>query len=95
MSHTVVLPELVDSSAGLGRWMVVIFDNDYNSRDEVVEILMKATGCDAEEAHIEMWEADTYGKAPVHFAAADECRKVSQILGTIGLVSEVLPEWQD
>jgi len=95
MSQTVQLPDLADSSTGTGRWMVVIYNNDYNSREDVVEILMKATGCPLDEAYMEMWEAETYGKAPVHFAVRTVCREVSNALATIGLVSEVLPEWED
>jgi ATP-dependent Clp protease adapter protein ClpS len=77
-----------------GRWMAVIFNNDTNSMEEVIEALMRATGCDLEEASIEAWEADHYGKAPVHFASHEKCQEVCNCLGRIGLKTEVTQEWQ-
>jgi ATP-dependent Clp protease adaptor protein ClpS len=77
-----------------GRWMAVIFNNDTNSMEEVIEALISATGCDEEEAYMEAWEAHTYGKAPVHFATFDECQEVCACLAPIGLKTEVAKEWQ-
>ena len=95
MSQTLQIPEILDGGAGRGRWMTVIFDNDHNSMDEVVEVLMRATGCDEEEAGIEMWEAHVYGKAPVHFAAREECQRAAGVIERIGVRTEVAPEWED
>ena len=68
MSQTILEPEVQNPGTKSGRWMVVIFNNDHTSMDDVVSVLMQATGCDEQEAYIEMWEAHTFGKAPVHFA---------------------------
>lgn len=95
MAQTIQAPEISDGKTGRGRWMTVIFDNDDNSMDEVVEVLMRATRCDEEEAAIEMWEAHTYGKAPVHFASREECLAAAGIIETIGVRTEVAPEWDD
>lgn len=95
MSQTLQVPETSDGATGRGRWMTVIFDNDTNSMDEVVEILIRATGCNEEEAAIEMWEAHTYGKAPVHFASREECEKAAGVISSIGVKTEVAPEWDD
>jgi ATP-dependent Clp protease adapter protein ClpS len=75
--------------------MALIFNNDTNTMEEVIEILMAATHCDEEEAYLETWEADRYGKAPVHFASFEECQAVCRTLSTIGLKTEVAPEWRD
>ena len=75
--------------------MVVIFNNETNSMDEVVEILMTATECSVQEAFTEMWEADHYGKASVHFASVGECHEVARIISSIGVKTEVCPEWID
>jgi ATP-dependent Clp protease adapter protein ClpS len=91
----VILPEIGDSLTKLGRWMVVIYNNDYNSMDEVIAILMHATGCDLQEAMIETWEANAFGKASVHFASKSECGRVAQIIAGIGVRTEVCPEWED
>ncbi|RYG16096.1 hypothetical protein EON82_25430, partial [bacterium] len=53
------------------------------------------TQCDEEEAQTEMWEAHTYGKAPVHFASREECEGVASTIETIGVKTEVAPEWDD
>ena len=75
--------------------MLVIFNNDYNSHLEVMSALMEATECSVEEAAIEMWEAETFGKAPVHFAEREACERAARVLHRIGLVTEVTPEWLD
>ena len=75
--------------------MAVIFNNEHNSMDEVVEVLMRATGCDEDEAAIEMWEAHHYGKAPVHFASREECERAAKTIERVGVRTEVTPEWND
>ncbi|MBL8087678.1 MAG: ATP-dependent Clp protease adaptor ClpS [Chthonomonas sp.] len=80
---------------GTRRWMVTIFNNSYNSADEVVRILMEATACTLEEAAIETWEAHTYGQAPVHFESREVCEKVARVINRIGVVTEVGPEFDD
>jgi len=96
MSHTVLEPELANtSSLGSGRWMVTIYNNAHNSMDEVVEVLMLATGCDVQEAVIEMWEAHTFGKAPVHFAPKSVCDEAAATISSVGIKTEVSREWKD
>lgn len=95
MAGVFVEPEVIDSSVGTGRWMVVIYNNDTNSMDEVIAILMKSTGCTTDEAYIEMWEAHTYGKAPVHFAQRTECEIVASMIATIGVKTQVRREWEE
>jgi ATP-dependent Clp protease adaptor protein ClpS len=75
--------------------MVVIFNNETNSIDEVIDVLMQATGCDAEEAAIETWEAHHYGKAPVHFASKGECDEAAETISRIGVKTEVAQEWSE
>lgn len=95
MSRTYAIPELIDTGIGSGRWMVVIFDNSYNTVDEVVEVLMRSTGCTLDEASIETWEAHTFGKAPVHFSDQDECEIVAAMISSIGVRTQVRREWED
>ncbi|MCO5295963.1 MAG: ATP-dependent Clp protease adaptor ClpS [Fimbriimonadaceae bacterium] len=75
--------------------MVVIHNNDHNSFDEVIDALIRATGCGVEEASIEAWEAHHYGKAPVHFAEQQECSTAAVVIARVGIVTEVVPEWTD
>ncbi len=95
MSHTVLEPESTSKNSSSGRWMVMMFNNDVNTIDEVIEVLCRATQCGLDEAEIETWEAHTYGKAPVHFASQDECTSVAEVISAIGVRTEVEREWTD
>lgn len=72
-------------------WLVTVFDNDYNTYEEVMMILMAATGCSAQEAYIEAWEIDHLGKSTVHHSNEDDCRMAASIIGEIGIQVEVRP----
>jgi ATP-dependent Clp protease adapter protein ClpS len=76
------------------RWMVSIFNNETNSMIEVIQILIVATGCTFEEAEIETWEADTYGKARVHFGEKTDCERIAKLIASIGVETTVTPEWE-
>lgn len=95
MSRTFIEPEIRESGTTSGRWMVVIYNNDSTRYDEVIEILMMATGCGLREAAIETWEAHHFGKAPVHFASRDECEIVATMIASIGVKTLVTPEWEE
>lgn len=98
MAQQTLLPQILDPATGNsteGRWMVSIYNNDLNSFGEVIGILMRATNCSRDEAEIEAWEAHTYGKASVHFASLPECESTAFVISTIGLKTEVSPEWKD
>ena len=73
-------------------WMVVVYNNDHNTYDEVMMILMIATHCTVDEAEIETWEVDHLGKSCVHFADKDECETVARIIRQIGIEVEVKSE---
>jgi len=85
----------VDSSVVTGRHMVVVFNNDHTSMEVVIEVLMLATGCDQQEAFMEMWEAHRFGRASVHFASEAECHEVARVIGSVGVKTEVRLEWAD
>lgn len=79
-------------STELESWMVIVYNNEVNTYDEVVFILMIATHCSVEEAEIETWEVDHLGKSNVHFADKDECEHVARIIRQIGIQVEVKSE---
>jgi ribosomal protein L7/L12 len=95
MSRTFVEPEIIESEVGSGRWQVVMFDNDHTPIEEVIKIVMSSTGCGLEEATTEVWETQTYGKAPVHFSDRSECEIVAVMISSIGVKTEVSREWKD
>lgn len=90
-----LLEETISTSGEVATdaWKVVIYNNETNSMDEVIFILITATQCTAEEAYIEMWEAHTFGKAAVHFAGQAECERAAAIIGSIGVQTDVCREW--
>ena len=90
--QTVVIPrpEIADDSTGSAdEWIVIVFDNDHNSFEEVISILQKATGCSLEEAQMETWEVHNLGRSIVHHGEREECSRAAAIIGTIGIRVEV------
>jgi ATP-dependent Clp protease adapter protein ClpS len=88
---TIERPDLGDSLRS-ERWVVVVYDNDSNSVEEVVHILLLATGCTVDEAEMETWEVHHLGKSVVHYGGKDECETVSAIISEIGIRVEVYEE---
>lgn len=74
-----------ETSSGGDRWKVTVFDNEINTYEEVIEVLIMATGCCREEAYCEAWEIDHFGKSDVHFGGHDECQCVASLVATIGI----------
>jgi ATP-dependent Clp protease adapter protein ClpS len=85
-------PDLLPDDTSSGGWIVVVYDNDYNTFEEVMAILMIATECSSEEAYIETWEVHHLGKSVVHHAGEEECHRVAGIIATIGIRVEVQEE---
>ena len=84
-----------ESKTQTRRYRTIIFNNDFTPMDVVVMALMRATNCDAEEAAIEMWEAHHFGQANVHFSTRTECEEAANIIASVGVKTEVKPEWDD
>jgi ATP-dependent Clp protease adaptor protein ClpS len=92
---TTILPDLEDLDTRQSQqegYIVIVYDNDVNTWDEVVMILQKATGCSLEEAEIETWEVDNLGKSVVHHGSREECERAAGIIRTIGIRVEVVEE---
>jgi hypothetical protein len=84
--------ESTDTGTRGEGWLVTVFNNEYNTYDEVMTILMVATCCSAEEAYIETWEVDNLGKSVVHYGSERECRDAAAIIAQIGIRVEVTAE---
>jgi len=72
--------------------MVTVFDNEVNTYEEVMTVLILGTCCSQEEAYIEAWEIDHFGQCVVHRSTEDECRGAAGVIATIGIKVEVGPE---
>ena len=73
-------------------YMVIVYDNDRNTVDEVIQILMEATACGIEEAVQETMEVHHLGKSVVHHSGKHECDFVAMVIRTIGIRVEVVEE---
>lgn len=90
------IPDLlrIDEMEELGDrpWIVTVYDNDTNTFEEVIAILMIATHCSQEEAEIETWEINYLGKSVVHVSEREECESVRDVIAQIGIRVEVSQE---
>lgn len=91
---TIERPRLDDASLEQGDygWIVTVYDNDTNTYEEVMAILMIATSCDEAEAFIEAWEIDHLGRSVVHHGSEEACLKAARIIATIGIGVEATQE---
>src|SRR5436190_8686334 len=87
------LPDLEDRSdtEQTGEFIVIVFNNETNTYDEVISILQKATGCSLEEAEMETWEVHFTGRSVVHHGDHAECERAAGIIATIGIRVAVEP----
>lgn len=93
-NSTIELPKLqhVQETQVDPPWLVKVFNNEHNTYQEVMVILMLATDCDEDEAYIETWEIDHLGSSIVHSADETECQRVAEVISTIGIRVEVYQE---
>lgn len=89
-----LLPEINEQGPGVGNGdhIVIVYNNEHNTYDQVTSILIRATGCTLEEAQIETWEVDHLGKSVVHHASNQECERAAAIIRTIGIQVDVRPD---
>jgi len=88
-------PHVIRAAPGYrGRYVTVVLREPGVSMDELSRMICFATSCSAEEAYIEAWEAEHLGRSEVYFSSQENCCAVASILSTIGVQTEVRPEWQ-
>jgi ATP-dependent Clp protease adapter protein ClpS len=80
-------PDLRDETTPSLRsdYIVIVFNNETNTVEEVIGILQKATGCSLEEAQMETWEVHFTGRSVVHHGDRSECERAAGIIATIGI----------
>lgn len=91
---TLTLPrigELDDIRAGAdiqGPWIVILYNCDCHSFDDVEFILQKATGCSLEDAQAVAMEVHLKGRAICYSGSREECERVAAIIASIRLQVE-------
>lgn len=70
-------------------WRLILYDDDIHTFDEVIEQVMKATGCSLSRAEDITWKVHHEGKALVHEGEFEECLRIDSVLKEIQLVTEI------
>ena len=69
-------------------YVVIVYDDDWHSFEQVILQLQKATGCTLEKAEALAIEIDGSGRAIVFGGSPPECERVANILRQIKLQVE-------
>jgi ATP-dependent Clp protease adaptor protein ClpS len=95
----IILPEETQAEPSLepaaGRppadspYIVVVYNDEVHTFDEVEQQLQKATGCTLEKAEALAVEIDSKGRAVVYSGSSLECERVANVLREIRLQVEV------
>ena len=70
-------------------WRVILYDDDIHTFDEVIEQIIKATGCAYGHAQDLTLQVHNNGKAIVHEGEFVDCLKIEGVLKEIQLVTEI------
>jgi ATP-dependent Clp protease adaptor protein ClpS len=85
------LDDLTDIRDGLeisGPWIVILYNCDCHTFDDVIEILCIATGCTVEDAASLALKVHEEGRAIVFDGTHEECERVAEIIASIKLQVE-------
>ncbi|MCW3055514.1 MAG: ATP-dependent Clp protease adaptor protein ClpS [Chthonomonadales bacterium] len=69
-------------------YVVILYDDDYHSFEEVIVQIQRATGYELERCVHIMLEAHTTGRAITYTGSESECERVARILRQIRLQVE-------
>jgi|EP01012_Entosiphon_sulcatum_P061237 ATP-dependent Clp protease adapter protein ClpS len=97
MAATIDLPKIdIDFSQKLQEWTkelrgwnVILYNDNFNTKDEVTMWLQKATGCSLEVAEHVMTTAHHKGRAICFSGGKEKCQEVAGYLRGKGLQVEV------
>ncbi len=80
--------DIRDGAEISGPWIVILYDCDCHTFDDVEMILQKATGCSLEKAEAIALEVHTKGRAICFSGSQEECDRVARIIASIRLQVE-------
>lgn len=83
--------ELEDIRSGAeitGPWIVILYNCECHTFDDVIGILQKATGCTREKGKVIADEVDSKGRAICFSGSHEECERVAAIIASIRLQVE-------
>jgi ATP-dependent Clp protease adaptor protein ClpS len=68
---------------------VILFNDEWHTFDEVIQQIIKATGCSTEKAEVLTLEVHNTGKSMVYEGDMIDCLRVSTILEEIALRTQI------
>ncbi len=68
---------------------VILFNDEVHTFEEVINQIIKATGCDTRTAESLTWEVHSAGKANVYEGDMVTCIQVSAVLEEIDLMTQI------
>ncbi len=80
--------EYMRSNGVAGPYIVIVYDDDWHTFDQVIIQLCKATACSVEKAGQFAKEIDSKGRAIVYAGSQEECERVAEVLREIKLQVE-------
>jgi len=69
--------------------MVVLYNDNYHTFDEVINQIIKAVRCSRSKAEAHTWEVHNKGRSIVYDGELEECLRVSGVLEEINLKTEI------
>jgi len=82
------LEDIRDGADISGPWIVILYNCECHTFDDVIEILQKATGCSVEKGFQIALEVHTRGRAICFSGSKEECDRVAGIIASIRLQVE-------
>lgn len=81
--------DIRDNAEIHGPWIVILYNCECHTFEEVEYILQKATGCALEKAEAIAWEVHNKGRSICYSGEYEECQKVVTIIASIRLQVEM------
>lgn len=82
------LDDIRDGADIQGPWIVILYNCECHTFDDVERILQKATGCTLQQAEAIAIEVDTRGRAICFSGSREECERVARIIASVRLQVE-------
>jgi ATP-dependent Clp protease adapter protein ClpS len=83
------MPELEEDIAVKLSNRVILYNDEWHTFEEVIEQIIKATGCSFDKAEDLTWEVHNSGKAMVYEGDMGDCLRVSTVLEEIQLRTQI------
>ena len=90
MSEAVIDHKIVSKTSKEFEWKTILFNCDCHTFETVIEQLMKAIGCDSLQAQRLAWVVHSSGSATVFRGKKEDCERVANVLGRVGLLVKVV-----